>query len=209
MLFLLVVALWDQSGSAAVITNNGSTVRPNNDNFRGRGNPNMQPVTTVWLGVEGRAETGFEIKDSGGTTEYAVTAFVTNASGLDWTGYRFSLGLGGERGESPVASKAGDGFGFDVSNGVNDPLPESDGSLLLSRRGEDVLDFSGPFPIQSSARQFSFSFDVPDRLAVQRVWLFEQPMPVPEPSGFALLAAGLGALALCRYGRARNHDRVD
>lgn len=201
-LLLLVVAFWHQSGTAAVITDRGSTVSPNNDNYRGRGNPNVQELVTVWLGAEGRAENAFGIEDSDGTTEYAVTVSVTNASGLAWTGYRFSLGLGGERGALPVASRAGDGFGFDVASGVDDPPPESDGSLSLQRWAEDVLDFSGPFADKTSV-QFSFSFDVPDRLAVHRVWLFEQPMPVPEPSGFALLAAGLGALGLWRYVRAR------
>jgi hypothetical protein len=201
ILFLLAVALWHQPGTAAVITNRGSTVHPNNDNY-------VQPLGTLWLGVEGRTENLFEIDDSGGTTEYAVSVSVTNASGLDWNGYRFSLGLGGERGDSPVASKAGDGFDFDVSSGVDDPLPESDGPLLLSRRAEDVLDFSGPFPNRTSM-QFSFSFDVPDQLAVQRVWLFEQPAPVPEPSLFALLAGGLGALAFWRNVRARSPNPGD
>ena len=121
---------------------------------------------------------------------------------MDWKGYSFSLGLGGERGDSSAPSPAGDGFGFDVSS-VGDPLPESDGPLLLRRQAEDVLDFSGPFSNNATVR-FSFSFDVPDRLAVHRVWLFEQPTPVPEPSGFALLAGGLGALALRRYVRTRN-----
>lgn len=108
----------------------------------------------------------------------------------------------------PIASSsAGDGFGFDVSS-VGDPLPESDGPLLLRRRAEDFLDFSGPFPDSTSA-QFSFSFDVPDHLGVHRVWLFEQPASVPEPSRFALLAGGLGALALWRSVRARNHNLVD
>ena len=149
MLFLLVVALWHQPGTAAVITNRGSTVDPNNDNYVGSGNLNVQPVRTVWLGVEGRAENLFEIDDSGGTTEYAVTVSVTNASGVDWKGYRFSLGLGGERGASAVLSPAGDGFGFDVSS-VGDPLPESDGRLLLRRRTEDVLDVLWSLPSQQN-----------------------------------------------------------
>jgi hypothetical protein len=206
MLLLLVVAVWHQPGIAAVITSPGTTVLPNNDNYRGRGNPNVERLGTLWLGLAGRAETRFEIEDSGGTTEYAVTVSVTNRSGVDWKGYKFSLGLGGERGDSPVASRTGDGFGFDIFS-AGDPLPESDGLLSLQRRAEDVLDFSGPFPDNTSAR-FSFSFDVPDRLAVGRVWLFEQPTPVPEPSGFAVLAGGLGALAFSRYRRARKPHRA-
>jgi hypothetical protein len=203
MLLLLVVAIWHEPGTAAVITRPGSTVRPNNDNYTGRGNPNIQRLGTLWLGVEGRAATSFAIEDSGGSTEYALSVSVTNYSGLDWAGYRFWLGLGGERGDSPVASAAGDGFGFDVSSSVDDPLPESEGPPFLDRRAEDVLHFSGAFADKAAVR-FSFSVDVPDHLGVQRVWLFEQPTLVPEPGSFVLLSAGLGALALWRYLRARN-----
>lgn len=205
-LLLLVVALWHHPGTAAVITSSGTTAHPNNDNFRGRGNPNVERLGTLWLGAAGRAQTQFDIEDSGGTTEYAVTVSVTNQSGVDWAGYNFSLAVGGERGAAPVPSATGDGFGFDVSS-VGDPLPESDGRLRLHRRLEDVLDFSGPFPDNSSMR-FSFSFDIPDRLAVHRVWLLEQPALVPEPGTFALLAGGLGVVVLWRRARPRACNRA-
>ena len=200
---LLVVALLHQPVSAAVITQPGATVRPNNDDFRGRGNPNIRRLGTLWLGLQGRAETSFAIADSGGTTEYELSVPVTNRSGRDWAGYTFELGLDAERGGAPLASPAGDGFGFDVPSGADDALPESDGPLFLSRRGEDFLHFSGPFAQKATVR-FSFSVDLPDRLGVRRVWLLEQPTPVPEPGGFVLLAAGLSALALRRYRRARS-----
>jgi hypothetical protein len=201
-LLLLVVALWHQAGNAAVITSPGSTVWPNNDNYAGRGNPNVERLGTLWLGVEDKAGTKFDIEDSGGTTEYAFTVSVTNYSGVDWAGYKFWLALDGQPDDSPVVSRAGDGFGFEVSAVTDDPLPESDGPTMhLQQRGEDVLCWSGRFAGQATV-QFSFSLDVPDHLGVQRVWLFEQPTLVPEPSGFALLGAGLGALALCGYMRA-------
>jgi ABC-type amino acid transport substrate-binding protein len=195
ILLLLIVALLLQPVHAAVITDAGSTVRPNNDDFRGRGNPNLRRLGTLWLGLEGRAETPFAIEDSGGTTEYAISVAVTNRSGRDWAGYQFALGLDAEQGGTPVFSRAGDGFAFDVPRGADDVRPESDGPLLLSRRGEDTLDFAGHFANRSTVR-FSFSIDVPDRLAVRRVWLVEQPTPVPEPGSFALLAAGLGVMAV-------------
>jgi hypothetical protein len=162
----------------------------------------VERLGTLWLGLVGRAKTRFKIDESGGTTEYAVTVSVTNRRGVDWKGYQFSLGLGGD---SPIDSRAGDGFGFEVS--ADDPMPESDGLLSLHRRSEDVLDFTGRFRDNTSAT-FSFSLDVPDRLAVRQVWLFEQPTPVPEPGGFAVLAGGLGALALSRYHRARKPHRA-
>ncbi len=198
ILLLLIVALLLPPVHAAVITDPGSTVHPNNDDFRGRSNPNIRRLGTLWLGLEGRAETSFAIEDSGGTTEYAISVAVTNHSGRDWVGYRFGLGLDAERGGTPVLSRAGDGFAFDVPRGADDARPESDGPLFLSRRGEDTLDFAGHFANRSTVR-FSFSVDVPDRLGVQRVWLLEQPIPVPEPGSFALLAIGLGAMAVAAH----------
>jgi hypothetical protein len=192
---LLIVVLLHHPLHAAIITDPGSTAQPNNDDFRGRGNPNVRRLGTLWLGLEGRAETPFAIEDSGGTTEYAVSVSVTNRSGRDWSGYRFALGVDGERSGAPVFSRGGDGLGFDTPRHADDVRPESDGPLFLSRRGEDVLDFSGHFAHRSTVR-FSFSVDVPDHLGVRRVWLLEQPAPVPEPGSFALLAAGLGATAL-------------
>jgi hypothetical protein len=105
------------------------------------------------------------------------------------------LGLDGERGGPPVLSRAGDGFGFDLPRDPRDARPESDGSLFLSGHSEDTLDFTGSF-LQRDTVRFTFSFDLPDHLHVRRVWLLEQPAPVP--GGFALLAVGLGALALRR-----------
>jgi ABC-type amino acid transport substrate-binding protein len=195
ILLLLIVALLLQPVHAAVITDPGSTARANNDDFRGRGNPNGRRLGTLWLGIEGRAETPFAIRDSGGTTEYAISVAVTNRSGRDWAGYRFALGLDAGLDGTAVFSPAGDGFAFDVPRGTDDARPESDGPLFLSRRGEDTLDFAGHFADRSTVR-FFFSIDVPDRLAVRRIWLMEQPTPVPEPGSFALLAAGLGAMAV-------------
>jgi len=203
ILLVLVVALWHRPGNAAVITSPGTTVLPNNDNYAGRGNPNVKRLGTLWLGVEDSAGTKFDIEDSGGTTEYAFTVSVTNYSGVDWAGYKFWLALDGQPGDSPVASRAGDGFGFEVSAVSDDPLPESDGPLYLQRRGEDALSWSGRFADKATV-EFSFSFDVPDHLGVQRVWLLEQPTLVPEPSGFALLGAGLGAMGLWGV-RTRKH----
>jgi hypothetical protein len=205
-MLLIVVAVWHQTSSAAVIFHRDTTtVSPNNGNFHGRGNPNVTRLFNFWLGVEGRLVIPFDFQESGGTTEYAVNVSVENRSGVHWAGYRFSLGLLGERGSAPYVSPTGDGFGFDVASGVDDSMPQSSGALLLDGQSEDMLDFSGPFPDGGSVR-FSFSFDVPDRLAAQQIVLIEQPTLVPEPSGVVLLAGGLGALALRRYRRARGRS---
>jgi len=207
VLLSIAVAVGPQAGMAAIITHPGTTLRPNNDDFRGPGNPNVQRLSTVWFGIIGRAETAFDIEDSGGTTEYAVSLLVANGSGVDWTGFRLSLGLAGERGTPPRPSLAGDGFGFDVPSGVGDTWPAADTRLLLRRQTEDVLDFSGYFPNRTTVR-FSFSMDVADHLGVKQVFLFEQPAPVPEPGRFLLISSGLTALVLWQALRRRKQLRV-
>lgn len=191
----LIAALLYQPLHAAILTAPGATVQPNNGDLLGHGNPNIRQLGTLWLGLEGRAETAFAIEDSGGTTEYALSVVVTNSSARDWSGYRFALGVDTGTGDVPMLSRGGDGFAFDVPGYADDARPESNGPLVLSWQAEDVLDFRGPFADGATVR-FSFSVDVPDRLGVQHIWLLEQPAPVPEAGSFVLLAAGLGAMVL-------------
>ena len=137
----------------------------------------------------------------GGVTEYQISEFVDNNTGLPWTSYTMQLGFGTAAAGNFVLSTAGDGLDFDFPL-VQTPTPTSGAFPNVATPNEDQLVFSGG--IQGfGAQPFSFRIDVPDLNGRQipQFTLRQIPTaaPIPEPS--TLILASVAALALVRRRR--------
>jgi hypothetical protein len=177
---------------AAVIT-----VQPNNDNVP---SPNFLDNNIVvplkrfdfadYIDIE------FFVSPTDLVTEYQVSEFVDNNTGLAWSSYRMQLGFG--TGANFVLSPLNDGLDFDTGPpGGNDTPPTSAAFGAPSRPDEDQLLYSGGLH-GAGAQPYSFRIDVPDvpTLRFSRFTLRQIPTQVPEPATLALLGlAALGVIA--------------
>jgi len=145
---------------------------PNNDDFIDSNNPNHNLYNeTGWQGVDGKSGSGFDIKDSGGTTEYFISWAVSNNSGINWTGYNFILALQIE--PDYIYSNPNDGLDFDAPLVSATPIPSSSIPLALEHT-PDALYWAGTIP-NGVKVNFTFSIDVPDNLGMDMFYLIEYP----------------------------------
>src|SRR5829696_1963130 len=89
------------------------TANPNNDNQIGTGgtNDNNVVIPLKRFDVNDYIDLVFTVDPSEGVTEYKVTEFVDNNTGINWSSYKIQLGFG--TGGGFVLSPVGDGLDFD------------------------------------------------------------------------------------------------
>jgi hypothetical protein len=173
-------------------------VAPNNDDVAGA-SPNEIFITQKnYVGI-GPVDLVFDVRDTGGVTEYFIIEGVSNSTGLDWGAYHIELGFG--VGAGFVASLSGDGLDFDApdyNSPVNfNPLPGIFPSHMVVE--DDIYADGGVMPNASFAGYFRFHVDVPD--GITSFTVRQSPVPVPEPSTWVLSVLGLAGLALCARSR--------
>ncbi len=163
---------------------------PNNDDAVGQ-SPNFLLVTQKAYNAIGPVDLEFTVVPSGGTTEYYIEEGVDNGTGIDWSGYRLELGFG--VGSAFVPSTSGDGLDFDYPD-QNSGADFSTFFSTLTENEDELIAGGGVFPAGAfTTPPFFFSVDVPD--GITAFTIRQQPIPVPEPAGIALLSAmGLAAL---------------
>ncbi len=165
-------------------------VAPNNDNVVGD-SPNIFFLTQKDYRAIGPVDLVFDVRDTGGTTEYFIQEGVQNSTGLDWTGYHLELGFG--TGAGFIRSTPGDGLDFDS--------PDYDSTVDLNAGGsffplsttpteDDIVSF-GLQPNGAFAGYFQFHIDVPD--GIDQFTLRQSPIggSVPEPGTAILCGLGL------------------
>jgi hypothetical protein len=163
------------------------TPNPNNDNQTGGGpDDNNIVIPLKRFDANGYIDLEFTISPSLGTTEYKVTEFVDNNTGLNWSQYTMQLGRGTGSGfKTPLGP--GD-INFDAPN--YDTPPTSTGFSAVSKNPSMLVFSSGTQG--PGAQTFTFRLDIPDLLSGDtKFTLRKQPTAVPEPGtiGLALLAA--------------------
>ncbi len=178
---------------------------PNNDDVVGL-SPNEVFITQKnYIGI-GPVDLVFDVRDSGGVTEYAIREGVFDGTGVDWSAYHVELGFG--HGAGFVKSTAGDGLDFDAPD-FNSPTsfnPSPGFFPTLISAEDDLYASGGVMPTFSFAGYFRFNVDVPD--GITSFTIRQTPVAVPEPSSLVLAAAGVVGLAVIRWRRARwrNHS---
>jgi hypothetical protein len=132
----------------------------------------------------------FTVLPSDGVTEYQVSEFVDNNTGLSWSGYRMQLGFG--TGANFVPSPLNDGLDFDFPN--YDTPPTSGAFPTVLTPDEDQLVFSGGIH-GGGAQPYTFRVDVPNLAGrISPVFTLRQiPIVVPEPTSLVLV----GILSIC------------
>jgi hypothetical protein len=187
------------SGVASVASTSFSPPpAPNNHDVVGASPNNIFVYQKDYVGI-GPVDLVFDVRNTGGVTEYLVTEGVQNHTGLNWGSYRIELGFGTGAGFVPSAS--GDGLDFDAPN-FNSPFffNPSPGFFPLWTVAEDsILAYGGVMPDFAYAGNFLFTVDVPD--GITSFTIRQSPITIPEPSTCALLALGSLALAMMRRRR--------
>jgi len=171
---------------------------PNNDDVPGT-SPNDILVTQKNYVAIGPVDLVFDVRDTGGVTEYLVTEGVSNSTGLDWCSYHIELGFG--IGGGFVKSTAGDGLDFDApdfnSDFFFDPFPSVFPTVSVAE--DDIFAGGGVLPNFAFAGYFLLHVDVPD--GITSFTIRQSPVAVPEPSSLAL--ACLGLVGIFGYWRRR------
>jgi hypothetical protein len=171
------------------------TPNPNNDNQTGGGPADNNVVIPLkrfdfndYIDIE------FVVTATDGVTEYKVTEFVDNNTGVNWSSYTMQLGTGVGGGFTPFV---GGGLDFDAP-GFDTP-PTSTGPLSIVATSPYQLKFSGGSQ-STGAQQYLFRLDIPDSFpgGNNSFTLRQFPTPVPEPSAIALFVMGLFASAVGR-----------
>ncbi len=187
------------SGVASVAgTSVAPPVAPNNDNVVGD-SPNVFFLTQKDYHAIGPVDLVFDVRDTGGTTEYYFQEGVQNSTGLDWTGYHLELGFG--TGAGFVKSTAGDGLDFDSPDfdSTIDMNPGPGFSVVTTPTEDDIVASSGLQPNGAFAGYYVFHIDVPD--GIDQFTLRQSPIGegVPEPSAAILIGMSLlGSVGLRR-----------
>jgi hypothetical protein len=183
-----------QGCGASDFTNGAGGV--NNDDFTGTGtdNPNSFSLTEDFRSIN-YIDVVFTINSSGGITEYFSTNFaINNVTGVDWTGFRWSL--------IPAVALDELDFDFDMFN----PAPTSDVFASVNfTESEDRLTYSNGTLTPNHTATFYFSLDVPDTyctgvpVTCSSFTIRGEPLTAAsEPSALLLLGSGLAGLGLWR-----------
>jgi hypothetical protein len=170
------------------------TPNPNNDNQVGGGiDDNNIVIPLKRFDANDYIDLLFTVTPSSGSTEYKVTEFVDNNTGLNWSKYTMQLGFGTGSGFKQAATS--DIIDFDAPN--YDSPPTSTGLPSVSTN-PTVLVYGGG--IQSTGAQtYTFRLDVPDLLGgATQFTIRQQPTAIPEPMGIALGAIALGIVGVIR-----------
>lgn len=176
-----------------------ATLSPNNDNVPAAGVlDNNITVPLKRFDFADYIDIEFFVSPSDLVTEYQVSEFVDNNTGLPWSSYRMLLGFG--TGANFALSPLNDGLDFDTGPpGGNDTPPTSAAFGIISRPDEDQLLFSGGVH-GSGAQPYSMRIDVPDvpTLRFSRFTLRQIPTAVPEPGAIVLVGMALLGFAMNR-----------
>jgi hypothetical protein len=130
-------------------------------------------------------------------SEYQVTEFVDNNTGVDWSGYNMYLGFG--TGAGFTLSPPGDGLDFDFPLYDAPPTSPAFGTVTPDASG-DSLSFSGGTH-GSGAQPYLFRIDVPNLGPIPGTGTFtlrQIPIPVPEPSAVVLACLALAGMTAYR-----------
>ena len=186
-------------GLGLVIVPGIVTANPNNDNQVGG-----EPITDNNLVIPLKRfdhndyiDLVFTVTPSDGVTEYKVTEFVDNNTGIGWSSYKMQLGSG--TGTSFVAATSG---ALDFDAPFYDAAPTSP-ALPTVATSPFELTFSGGSQ-GTGASPYTFRLDVPDLATVGGPATFtlrQIPTPIPEPGTFAIAALGLIGLVARRWSR--------
>ncbi len=184
------------SGVASVAgTTFSPPVSPNNDDVVGTSDNEVWVTQKNYMSI-GPVDLVFDVRDTGGVTEYLVIEGVFNATGLDWTGYHLELGYG--VGDAFVKSTSGDGLDFDAPDFNSEmsfnPFPGF--FPTVSATEHDIIASGGVMPTFMFAGYFRFHIDVPD--GITSFTLRQTPISVPEPRGAILASLALWGLLLLR-----------
>ncbi|MDA8746046.1 PEP-CTERM sorting domain-containing protein [Rubripirellula amarantea] len=213
-LLLVAAVFWTASASAGTISSVPApvvggpglgtvavpaiiTVQANNDNV-----PDPSKLdNNIFVPVKrfdnpGYIDIEFFVSPSDGVTEYKVFESVDNNTGVNWSSYRMELGYG--LGAAFTKSIAGDDLDFDFPH--YDLSPTSSAMPLVGLPDEDTLVFKGGVH-GSGSESYEFRIDVPDIATspyFSRFTLRQIPIPVPEPSTFALFGIALSGMMVFR-----------
>jgi hypothetical protein len=135
----------------------------------------------------------FQVRNSQpeGITEYLLSEFVDNNTGINWSGYILQLGFG--TGAQFTQSTSSDALDFDAPGFDTPPTSAAFANVALA---DDILVFSNGLH-STGLQPYTFRIDVPDGITL--FTLRQTPIPVPEPSTLVLAAgAALGLAAIKR-----------
>lgn len=170
-----------------------ATAVVNDDNSLGTGN--VAPIRKTF-GALGYIDVEYTVAGSDGVTEYFISDFISNQSGVAWGDFTLELGFG--LGPGFVPSGPGDGLDFD--------FPDQDPAAAFAMmsfpftsivHGEDVIQYQGGLVPAGQGGSFRllFNVDVPD---VSSFTIRQTPIAFPESSALALIALGAAGLWLVR-----------
>jgi len=177
------------------------TPSPNNDDEAGTSTNNNVVSPLKRFDSTGFIDIEFTVTPTQGVSEYLVTEFVDNNTGVSWTAYNMLLGFGTGASFTQVGGLL-DGLDFDTGPPGGNTAPPSSASLpTINRPNEDSLNFSGG--IQGlGAQLYTFRIDVPDLVSRGgKFTLRQQPVPVPEPNTIVFVSLAIVGLAMKRRGR--------
>jgi hypothetical protein len=166
---------------------------PNNDNVAGP-SPNELFVTQKDYVAQGPVDIIFQVRDTGGTTEYQITEGVSNSTGVLFSTYEVQLGFGS--GAGFVLSSPGDGLDFDTPD-LDSPISFSPWWTGYTPSEDTIVASGGPgLPNTGFTLPYlQFAIDVPD--GITEFTLRQFPNNVPEPASMATVSLG-GFLLLRR-----------
>ncbi len=115
------------------------TPNPNNDNrLGGELDDNNLVIPLKRFDSNDYIDLLFTVIPSDGVTEYKVTEFVDNNTGINWSSYKMQLGFG--TGAAFTLSGPADGLDFDAPEFLS---PPGSPAMPLVALGPDELNFSG------------------------------------------------------------------